>query len=87
MTFRSLHGLCSVNYLFQLENIFMQPMPSSGSCNPARYPFRSNHVASVRANTSGNAEEVVRLKNELARVKRELKELKYATQQFVRSCI
>jgi hypothetical protein len=87
VTFRSLHGLCSVNYLFQLENIFMQPMPSSGSCNPARYPFRTNHLASVRPNSSGNAEEVVRLKNELARVKRELKELKYATQQFVRSCI
>jgi hypothetical protein len=44
-------------------------------------------VASVRPNSSGNAEEVARLKNELARVKRELKELKYATQQFVRSCI
>jgi hypothetical protein len=35
----------------------------------------------------GNADEVARLKRELARVKNELKELKYATQQFVRSCI
>ena len=59
----------------------MQQMPFSGSCNPTRYPFRTNHVASA------SAEEVARLKNELARVKRELKELKYATQQFVRSCI
>lgn len=41
----------------------------------------------TRPDRSANAEEVTRLKNELARVKRELKELKYATQQFVRSCI
>jgi hypothetical protein len=65
----------------------MQQMTESGSCNPSRYPFRSNRVAAARPSTTCNGEEVTRLKNELARVKRELKELKYATQQFVRSCI
>ncbi len=65
----------------------MQRMTGSGSCGPSRYPFRTPHVAIDRADQAGNAEEIRRLKRELARVKNELKELKYATQQLVRSCI
>ena len=65
----------------------MQRINLSGSCNPSRYPFRTTRVAVARPDQTGNAEEVTRLKRELARVRLELKELKYATQQFVRSCI
>jgi hypothetical protein len=65
----------------------MQGMNASGSCNPSRYPFRTTRAAVIRSDSSGNVDEVRRLKAELARVRRELKELKYATQQFVRSCI
>jgi predicted amidohydrolase YtcJ len=65
----------------------MQHMTASGSCDPSRNPFRTAHLAMNRPTSSGNVEEVRRLKVELARVKRELKELKLATQQFVRSFI
>lgn len=65
----------------------MQPMTAAGSCNPSHYPFRTTHVTLARPAPAGNADEVARLKAELARVKRELRDLKYATQQFVRSCL
>jgi hypothetical protein len=65
----------------------MQRITVSGACTPARYPFRTTRMAIDRPVRIGNTEEVMRLKKELARVKNELKELKYATQQFVRSCI
>ena len=65
----------------------MQHMTASGSCNPSRYPFRTTRVTRILPAPTGNADEVSRLKTELARVKRELKELKHATQQFVRACM
>ena len=65
----------------------MQRMTVSGSCGPSRYPFRTTRVPIDQPDQTGNAEEIVRLKRELARARLELKELKYATQQFVRSCI
>ncbi len=65
----------------------MQHTTASGTCNPSRFAFRTTREAITRSELSPNTEEVRHLKAELARVKRELKELKYATQQFVRSCI
>jgi hypothetical protein len=67
--------------------LIMQRMTSTGSCNPSRHPFRSTRLAIDGPVLGGDVQEIARLKKELARVSRELKELKYATQQFVRSCI
>jgi hypothetical protein len=65
----------------------IQRNTTTGFYNPSRYPFRTAHAAIDQPESGGNAKEITRLKKELARVNRELKELKYATQQFVRSCI
>jgi hypothetical protein len=62
-------------------------MTSTGSCNPSRFPYQTTRVTIDRPEPGGSAKEITRLKTELARVNRELKELKYATQQFVRSFI
>ena len=65
----------------------MQHMSVTGPLNSSRFPFRSTRLAAAPLDSSGQKEEIARLKVELTRVKRELKDLKYATQQFVRSCI
>jgi hypothetical protein len=86
--FHSLHCVWTPSiFYFDQRIFFMQRINTSGVCNPSRSAFRTAGVAIDRQVSTSKADEVTWLKRELARVKYELKELKYATQQFVRSCI
>ena len=75
------------HFVFSIGEFFMQQTSVSGVCKTSRFPFRTARVAIAPLDSSSQKDEIARLKGELVRVKRELKELKYATQQFVRSCI
>jgi hypothetical protein len=77
----------ATHFYFNRRIFMMQRTTATGSCNPSRYPYQTTRVALDRPELSDSAKEITRLKTELARVNRELKELKFATQQFVRSCI
>jgi hypothetical protein len=66
----------------------MQIQTAAGASAPLSIPFRPALGTTRPTRKSGGSEaEVQRLKAELAKVKGELRELKLATQQFVRSML
>jgi AmiR/NasT family two-component response regulator len=71
-----------------VEQIFMQTQSAAGASAPLPNPLRPTRVYTRQAcSYISPPDEVQRLKAELAKVKGELRELKRATQQFVRSTL